>query len=343
MQITRASIDRGDLLPSNVSQCTSTTDSQELTSIEFCCTQVSTHWVSSNLSWFASLNNKALGNIFCNPEKSYHTSPAYLQKILGFFVNANAIVEFEEWSIASIIRVGRSRRGVKTLLWITEYITKSFVIHYEGFELSHCVYYKSADTHYYLTLTAVVTSWQSLLYSFTMASVKGLLIWTSHLKLIESVMCEWKIPKTRWRDFLTWDLLLSHFIPFLTIRSHFCDSLLTQWFIWRAHFQKGNPLLVEIELLVEHSRVSKTIHFDTNFMSLAYSCPELWSSAISGKFWIFEQNWPFVSKNNVNLTIFFTEKIYIWFNFYSEISKLRKFVFFSKLTFLTEKKNKHNS
>ena len=58
--------------------------------------------------------------------------------ILGFFVNANAIVEFEEWSIASIIRVGRSRRGVKTLLWITEYITKSFVIHYEGFELSHC-------------------------------------------------------------------------------------------------------------------------------------------------------------------------------------------------------------
>ena len=49
------------------------------------------------------------------------------------------IVEFEEWSIASIIRVGRSRRGVKTLLWITEYITKSFVIHYEGFELSHCI------------------------------------------------------------------------------------------------------------------------------------------------------------------------------------------------------------
>ena len=60
--------------------------------------------------------------------------------IKGFFVNANAIVEFEEWSIASIIRVGRSRRGVKTLLWITEYITKSFVIHYKGFELSQCVY-----------------------------------------------------------------------------------------------------------------------------------------------------------------------------------------------------------
>ena len=54
------------------------------------------------------------------------------------FVNANAIIEFEEWSIASIIWVGRSRRGEKTLLWITEYITKSFVIHYEGFELCHC-------------------------------------------------------------------------------------------------------------------------------------------------------------------------------------------------------------
>ena len=60
------------------------------------------------------MNNKAFGNIFCNSQM--------------FFVNANAIVEFEEWSIDSIIRVGRSWRGVKTLLWITEYITKSFVI-----------------------------------------------------------------------------------------------------------------------------------------------------------------------------------------------------------------------
>ena len=34
-----------------------------------------TQWVSSNLSWFASLNNKAFGNLFCNPEKSFHTSP----------------------------------------------------------------------------------------------------------------------------------------------------------------------------------------------------------------------------------------------------------------------------
>ena len=65
------------------------------------------------------MNNKAFGNIFCNSQKSFHTSPRS-SGILGFFVNANAIVEFEEWSIASIIRVGRSRRGVKTLFWITE-------------------------------------------------------------------------------------------------------------------------------------------------------------------------------------------------------------------------------
>ena len=44
----------------------------------------------------------------------------FYRKILGFFVNANAIVEFEKWSIASIIRIGRSRRGVKTLFRITE-------------------------------------------------------------------------------------------------------------------------------------------------------------------------------------------------------------------------------
>ena len=31
--------------------------------------------------------------------------------------------------------------------------------------------------------------------------------------------------------------------------------------------------MVEIELLVEYSRVSKTTHLDTNFMSLAYSVP----------------------------------------------------------------------
>ena len=81
------------------------------------------------------MNNKAFGNIFCNSQKSFHTFPGSsdsnnrgnrsffklnngicITKILGFFVNANAIVEFEEWSIASIIRVGRSGKGVKTLL-----------------------------------------------------------------------------------------------------------------------------------------------------------------------------------------------------------------------------------
>ena len=34
-----------------------------------------TQRLSSNLSWYASLNNKAFGNIFCNPQKSFHTSP----------------------------------------------------------------------------------------------------------------------------------------------------------------------------------------------------------------------------------------------------------------------------
>ena len=36
---------------------------------------VEIHWLSSNLSWFASLNNKAFGNLFYNPQKSFHTSP----------------------------------------------------------------------------------------------------------------------------------------------------------------------------------------------------------------------------------------------------------------------------
>ena len=33
-----------------------------------------------------------------------------------------------------------SRGGVKTLLWITKYITKSFVIHYERLERTHFIY-----------------------------------------------------------------------------------------------------------------------------------------------------------------------------------------------------------
>ena len=73
------------------------------------------HWLSSNLSWFASLNNKALGNLFCNPQRSFHTSPEHsdsnnsIYKIklrLGVKFLVNAIVEFEEWLTTSIIRVG---------------------------------------------------------------------------------------------------------------------------------------------------------------------------------------------------------------------------------------------
>ena len=34
----------------------------------------SVQWVSSILSYFASLNYKAFGNLFCNSQKSFHTS-----------------------------------------------------------------------------------------------------------------------------------------------------------------------------------------------------------------------------------------------------------------------------
>ena len=36
---------------------------------------ITIQWVSSFLSWFASLNNKAFRNLFCNSQKSFHTSP----------------------------------------------------------------------------------------------------------------------------------------------------------------------------------------------------------------------------------------------------------------------------
>ena len=81
------------------------------------------------------MNNKAFRNLFCNPQKSFHTSPtriiqavnhssnatiAFTKKFLQLAVNifVNAFVEFEEWLTASFIRVGRFQRGVETLLWI---------------------------------------------------------------------------------------------------------------------------------------------------------------------------------------------------------------------------------
>ena len=82
------------------------------------------------------MNNKAFRNFFCNPQKSFHTSPTRIIEAVNHFSNStiafikilqlalkcfvNAIVEFEEWLTASIIRDGRFRRGVKTLLWITQ-------------------------------------------------------------------------------------------------------------------------------------------------------------------------------------------------------------------------------
>ena len=86
------------------------------------------------------MNNKAFGNLFCNSQKSFHASPGssdsnnrgyrsffklnnniwVYKKILGLKFFVHAIVEFEEWSIVSIIRVERSRGGVKTPLWIAE-------------------------------------------------------------------------------------------------------------------------------------------------------------------------------------------------------------------------------
>ena len=68
------------------------------------------------------------------------------------FFLVNGIVEFEEWLTASFIRVGGFRRGVKTLLWITEQIAKSLSFNegmheanHERFELSHSMYHRIVE------------------------------------------------------------------------------------------------------------------------------------------------------------------------------------------------------
>ena len=95
---------------------------------------------------YSVMDNKALGNVFRNSHNSFHTflrssglnnrgfwsffklnNGIFIYKnAQNFSVNANVIVKVEEWSIASIIWVGSSWKGVKTL--ITEYVTKSFFL-----------------------------------------------------------------------------------------------------------------------------------------------------------------------------------------------------------------------
>ena len=81
-------------------------------------------WLSSNLLWFASLNNKAFGNIFCNPQKSFHTSPeSFDLKNRGcqpFFKLNNSIYWKNKASCKIFCLYYSSRGGVKTLLWITK-------------------------------------------------------------------------------------------------------------------------------------------------------------------------------------------------------------------------------
>ena len=66
-------------------------------------------------------------------------------------LSVDAIVEFEKKKkkADSIIRFGRPRSGVKTLLWITEYITKSVFIHYDRNKLIHCLSYRMTKFHIY--------------------------------------------------------------------------------------------------------------------------------------------------------------------------------------------------
>ena len=67
------------------------------------------------------MNNKAFRNFFCNRLRSFHTSPGSSDSNdLDAKFSVNAIIEFEEWLTASIIRVERFQKGVKTLLRITE-------------------------------------------------------------------------------------------------------------------------------------------------------------------------------------------------------------------------------
>ena len=103
------------------------------------------------------MNNQAFCNLFCNSQKSFHTSPTriigavnhssnstiaftkYVTASRNFFL-VNAIVEFEECLTASIIPVGRFRRGVKTLCGLHNKLPKAWLFNeanHERFEVTH--------------------------------------------------------------------------------------------------------------------------------------------------------------------------------------------------------------
>ena len=76
------------------------------------------------------MNNKDSSNVFCNSQKRFFTPlrdlPTQIIEAVDYSSNStiafaftignlNVIVDLKECSVAPIIRVGRSRRGVKTL------------------------------------------------------------------------------------------------------------------------------------------------------------------------------------------------------------------------------------
>ena len=112
--------------------------------------------LSSYLSWFASLNNKVFFLIYSVIHKrvfpplrdlltwiveaANHSSNSTML-ITGYFTASGSIFckcHCWDWS-AHIMQVKISRWGVNTLLWITKYITKNFVIHYDRHKLTFCI------------------------------------------------------------------------------------------------------------------------------------------------------------------------------------------------------------
>ena len=106
------------------------------------------------------INNNAFGNVFCYSQKSFHTFLRCSGKTRNFnyFVNQYSIVELEQWSI-SLYFLGRTfSQRCENTFWITEYITKSFVINevnYKRLELTQCIWHSVGMERHTCTIVHV--------------------------------------------------------------------------------------------------------------------------------------------------------------------------------------------
>ena len=100
-------------------------------------------WTGNQMHISAGTENWTRNSLVQSEERNATLPCFQKKKILGFSVNANVIVDLEQWSIASITWVRRSQKGVKTLCKFQNTIPKALwcnETNYNRNKLTKCIH-----------------------------------------------------------------------------------------------------------------------------------------------------------------------------------------------------------